>query len=485
MGSSVVQLPVSHRLLRDLEERPPSNLRDHRLFVNRELGLLRFNQRVLAQARDGDLKLLERLRFLCISRLLLDEFFEVRVAALRQRILHGAARPGPDGMTPRRTMARIREETIALIDEQYRIFQEELRPDFEAEGIRFLEASQWTERQTRWLGHYFQRELMPVLSPLGLDPVHPFPRLLTKSLNFAVELRGKDAFGREGSMALVRAPRSLPRVIRIPRSYTRGPNDFVFLSSVLQYFMAELFPGMEVVGSHQFRVTRDSELLVDEEEIEDLANALRAELSERGFAAAVRLEVRPSCPEAVAKYLTSRFELTPDDVYQCNGPVNLARLSEAIDQIDRPDLKNPVYNPGLPKAVSGKPNLFSTIRRGDVLLHHPYQGFTPVLELLRQASADPDVLAIKQTLYRTGINSQIVYLLVDAARAGKDVTAIIELRARFDEEANIRLATRLQEAGVQVVYGIVGHKAHAKMLMVVRREPRGIRRYVHTPISAC
>jgi polyphosphate kinase len=479
MESSVIQLPVNNRLLQDLAERPPANLRDHRLFVNRELSLLRFNQRVLAQARDPDLQLLERLRFLCISRLLLDEFFEVRVAALRQRIVHGAAKPGPDGMTPRRTMARIREETVALIEEQYRIFSEDLKPDLETEGIRFLEASQWTERQTRWLGHFFQRELMPVLSPLGLDPVHPFPRLLTKSLNFAVELRGKDAFGREGSMALVRAPRSLPRLIRIPRSYTRGPNDFVFLSSVLQHFMAELFPGMEVVDSHQFRVTRDSELLVDEEEIEDLANALRGELAERGFAAAVRLEVRPSCPEAVSKYLTSRFELTPDDVYQCNGPVNLSRLTEAIDQIDRPDLKYPVYNPGLPEELRGTPNLFNTIRRSDVLLHHPYQGFTPVLELLRQASSDPDVLAIKQTLYRTGINSQIVHLLVEAARAGKDVTAVIELRARFDEEANIRLATRLQEAGVQVVYGIVGHKAHAKMLMIVRREPKGIRRYVH------
>jgi len=234
-----------------------------------------------------------------------------------------------------------------------------------------------------------------------------------------------------------------------------------------------------VVGSHQFRVTRDSELLVDEEEIEDLANALRGELAERGFAAAVRLEIRPSCPEAVAKFLTSRFELTPEEVYQCNGPVNLSRLVEAIDHIDRPDLKYPVYNPGLPAEVSGKPNLFTAIRRSDVLLHHPYQGFTPVLELLRQASTDPDVLAIKQTLYRTGINSQIVYLLVDAARAGKDVTVIVELRARFDEEANIRLAARLQDAGVQVVYGIVGHKAHAKMLMIVRREPKGLRRYVH------
>jgi polyphosphate kinase len=479
MESSVVQLPVNTHFLRDIEERPPKNLRDPRLFTNRELNLLKFNYRVLAQSTNENLQLLERLRFLCISRLLLDEFFEVRVAGLRQRILHGAAKPGPDGLTPINTMTRIREQATRLVADQYRVFNEILRPELERENIRFLDSAHWSERQARWLHHYFTRELMPVLSPLGLDPVHPFPRILTKSLNFAVELRGKDAFGREGSMALVRAPRSLPRLIRIPRSYTRGPNDFVFLSSVLQRFMDELFPGMQVVGSHQFRVTRDSELLIDEEEIEDLANALRSELMERGFAAAVRLEIRSSCPEPVAKHLASRFELTPDDVYPCNGPVNLSRLTEAIDQIDRPDLKYPVYNPSLPAQIRGKQDLFSVIRKGDVLLHHPYQGFTPVLELLRQASLDPDVLAIKQTLYRTGINSQIVHLLVDAARAGKDVTAVIELRARFDEEANIRLATSLQEAGVQVVYGIVGHKAHAKMLMIVRRERKGIRRYLH------
>jgi polyphosphate kinase len=479
MESSVIQMPVGNQFLQGLSDQPPANLRDRRLYVNRELSLLRFNRRVLAQCDDAEVPLLERLRFLCISRLLLDEFFEVRVAALRQRLLHGAARPGPDGMTPKQTMLRIREEATKLTSDQYRVYRETLKPALEAEGIRFIETRQWTDRQTRWLEHYFKKELMPVLSPLGLDPVHPFPRLLTKSLNIAVELSGKDAFGREGSMALVRAPRSLPRLIRLPRSYTRGPNDFVFLSSVLQHFMAALFPGMEVVGSHQFRVTRDSELLVDEEEIEDLANALRGELAERGFAAAVRLEVRPSCPKTVVKYLTSRFELTGDEVYECDGPVNLSRLTETIDPIDRPDLKYPVYHPGLPPEVSGKPDLFAAIRRSDVLLHHPYQGFTPVLELLRQASTDPDVLAIKQTLYRTGINSQIVHLLVEAARAGKDVTAVVELRARFDEEANIRLAAQLQEAGVQVVYGIVVHKAHAKMLMIVRREPKGLRRYVH------
>ena len=479
MDSRVVSLPVSRHLVQDLELNPPANLRDHRLYINRELSLLEFNRRVLAFAQDDKLELLERLRFLCISRLLLDEFFEVRVAALKQRILHGAARPGPDGLTPLNTLASIREIALEIVAEQFAVYHEVLRPALQAEGIRFLDSSAWTERQRRWLHGHFQRELMPVLSPLGLDPAHPFPRILTKSLNFLVELHGRDAFGREGSMALVRAPRSLPRLIRIPRSYTRGPYDFVFLSSVLQTFMAELFPGMDVLGSHQFRVTRDSELLVDEEEIEDLASALRSELLERGYAEAVRLEVRPSCPAAVEKHLATRFELKPEDIYRCDGPVNLYRLTEAIDQIDRPDLKFPALRPHVPRSLAGKTDLFAVIRRGDVLLHHPYQSFSPLLELLRQAANDPDVLAIKQTLYRTGIDSQVVNHLLEAARAGKDVTVVVELRARFDEEANISLATRLQEAGVQVVYGIVGHKAHAKMLMIVRRERKVIRRYVH------
>jgi polyphosphate kinase len=479
MEENVIALPVDQDFLPDLQARPPEDLRDHRLYANRELSLLEFQRRVLSMATDPMIPLLERLRFLSISRALLDEFFEVRVATLRQRIQHAAATPGPDGLTPLHTQTLIRESALEIVDEQYRIYDQVLRPELSREGIRFLDAPSWTERQRRWLHGYFQRELLPILSPLGLDPAHPFPRILTKSLNFLVELRGRDAFGREGSMALVRAPRSLPRLIRIPNSYTRGPWDFVFLSSVLQAFMDELFPGMEIVGSHQFRVTRDSELLVDEEEIEDLASALRRELMERGYAEAVRLEVRESCPANVEKYLTARFELTPADSYRCDGPVNLYRVTEVIDQIDRPDLKYPALRQHVPRRLAGKPDLFAEIRRGDILLHHPYESFQPLLELLRQAASDPNVLAIKQTLYRTGIDSQVVAQLVEAARAGKDVTAVVELRARFDEDTNISLASRLQEAGVQVVYGIVGHKAHAKMLMIVRRERRGIRRYVH------
>ncbi|KAA9129846.1 polyphosphate kinase 1 [Marinihelvus fidelis] len=479
MESNIVELPSKNAFLKDLDQYPPESLRDPRLFVSRELSLLEFQKRVLSLALDDAIPLLERLRFLSISRALLDEFFEVRVAALKQRIQHGAARPGPDGLTPLHTLAMMRESALDIVNRQYGAWQSVLRPALAREGIRFLEASSWTERQRSWLHSYFRRELLPILSPLGLDPAHPFPRLLTKSLNFLVELHGRDAFGREGSVALVRAPRSLPRLIRIPVSYTRGPYDFVFLSSVLQAFMAELFPGMEIVGSHQFRVTRDSELLVDEEEIEDLASALRRELMDRGYSEGVRLEARQTCPPNVQKFLATRFELSPEDVYLCDGPVNLYRVTEVIDQIDRPDLCYPARRQQMPRRLVSKTDLFAEIRRGDILLHHPYQSFSPVLDLLSQAAVDPDVLAIKQTLYRTGVDSQVVNLLIEAARAGKDVTAVVELRARFDEDTNISLATRLQEAGVQVVYGIVGHKTHAKMLMIVRRERRKIRRYVH------
>ncbi|MEJ8569343.1 polyphosphate kinase 1 [Elongatibacter sediminis] len=454
-------------------------LRDPRLYINRELSQLEFIGRVLRQAVDEQVPLLERLRFLCITCLLVDEFFEVRVASLKQRIQHGAARPEADGMTPSGTLQAIRDAVLHLVAEQYRVLDEVLVPALAAEEIRFLAPGDWTGRQRDWLHKHFRDELMPVLSPLGLDPVHPFPRILSKSLNCAVELRGKDAFGRDASMALVRAPRSLPRVIHIPASHTRGAHDFVLLGAVLQAFAADLFPGMEVLGSHQFRVTRNSELLVDEDEIENLASALEGELAERGFAAAVRLETTTTCPPPIEKFLASQFGLQPDDIYHYSGPVNLNRLSEAITLIDRPDLKYPVFEPVIRSYLAGEPDWFDVLRRRDIMLHHPYESFQPVIDLLRQASRDPQVLAISQTLYRTGIDSQIVNLLVDAARNGKDVTVVVEIRARFDEEANISLATRLQRAGVQVVYGVVGRKTHAKMLMIVRRETRQIRKYVH------
>ena len=449
------------------------------LYINRELSLLQFNRRVLELALDETLPLLERVGFLCISCTNLDEFFEVRVASELQRQKLGLTTSNPDGFSPSDALQQIRTSATQLVHDQYHCFNNVLLPALEREDIRVVRRKQWTKKQKQWLHKHFLRELMPVLSPLGLDPVHPFPRILNKSLNFAVSLEGVDAFGREADMALVQAPRSLPRIIRIPASYASSQHEFVFLSDTLHCFMAELFPGMTVNGCYQFRVTRDSELFVDEEEIEDLARALQGELEQRGYAEAVRLEIGNDCPEHVLKFLMTKFKLDDQAVYYCDGPVNLNRLSAIHDLVDRPDLKYRSFKPRIPLTMRDDSSIFAAIRKHDHVLHHPYDSFAPVIDMLRQASTDPNVLAIKQTLYRTGADSIIVKLLVDAARNGKDVTVVVELRARFDEQANIQLATRLQEAGVQVVYGVVGHKTHAKLLLIVRRENSRIHRYAH------
>jgi polyphosphate kinase len=458
---------------------PVMDFHDPSLYLNRELAQLEFNFRVLAQAYDERVPLLERLRFLCISNSNVDEFFEVRVAVLKHQLLFGNFQPGPDGMSPSEVLTRIRARTLDLVRAQYEFWNDTLLPALEAEGIRFVTRDRWTVKQRRWLQGYFQNEVLPVLSPLGLDPAHPFPRILNKSLNLAVVLKGKDAFGREGHMALVRAPRSLPRIIRLPAEVAETSNDFVFLAGILQQFVDEMFPGMRVEGSYQFRVTRNSELVVDEEEVENLAAALSDELVGRGYARPVRLEIAESCPKNIAEMLMANFELSEQDMYRCAGPVNINRIIAIYDQVDRPDLKFPKMTPRTTPVMSSYATLFEAIGAKDVLLHHPFESFVPVMELVRQASQDPDVLAIKQTLYRVGDNSPLVNYLVDAARAGKDVTVVVELRARFDEEANIRLANRLQSAGVQVVYGVVGYKTHAKMLLIVRREGGKLRRYVH------
>ena len=454
-------------------------------YINRELSQLEFQFRVLAQAKDPDVPLLERLRYLCISCTNLDEFFEIRVAALRHFQQFGGAPPnavGPDGMPISETLARVRARTVELVEEQYALWNKVLRPQLRKAGVSLVTRDEWNAKQRRWLREYFQAEVLPVLSPLGLDPAHPFPRILNKSLNVVVQLKGKDAFGREGHTALVRAPRSLPRIIRLPPELDgdAATQEFVFLSAILHEFVDELFPGMKVKGSYQFRVTRNSELIVDEEEVENLAHALKDELEDRGFARAVRLEVAETMPKSMVKELAAHFELNEDDVYRCNGPVNLNRVIAVYDMVDRPDLKFPPFTPRVHPHVAAHATVFDAARAGDLLLHHPFDSFTSVVELLRQASVDPNVLAIKQTLYRAGKDSPIVQCLVEAARAGKDVTVVVELRARFDEEANIQLANRLQEAGVQVVYGVVGYKTHAKMLLIVRREVAGkLRRYVH------
>lgn len=451
------------------------DLRDGSLYFNRELSQLDFNFRVLAQAQDPAMPLLERLRYLCISCTNLDEFFEIRAGSLRHAQDLGLA-PAADGLPHSTVLTRIHERAAELVAAQYECWNEVLRPALYSAGVRVLARDAWNERQNEWLRNYFRDEIMPVLSPLGLDPAHPFPKILNKSLNIVVVLKGSDAFGRAGHLAIVRAPRSLPRIIQLPEDVSGGPTDFVFLSAVLSSFVDELFPGMEVQGAYQFRVTRNSELLLDEEEVDNIALALRDELAGRGYLRAVRLEIAEQCPKPIVRTLLENFDLTENAVYRINGPVNLNRVIQVYDLVQRPDLKFPPFQP---RVLPGTDAMFDMIGQGDVLLHHPFESFAPVLELIKQAAEDPNVLAIKQTLYRTGKDSPIVDYLVQAARNGKDVTVVVELRARFDEEANLGLADRLQDAGVQVVYGVVGYKTHAKMLLIVRREGRRLRRYVH------
>jgi polyphosphate kinase len=458
---------------------PSVNLASPELYINRELSQLEFNRRVLEMAKDDDVPLLERLSFLCIANSNLDEFFEIRVAGLIHQQAFGVGQRGADNLTPAEQLRTISQVAHELLDEQYRVLNELLLPRLDLEGIRFIPRDRWNAKQTQWLRQYFTHDVAPILSPVGLDPAHPFPKVLNKGLSFIVTLEGKDAFGRASGKAVVQAPRSLPRLVRLPASVAQAPYDFVFLSSIVHANVGDLFPGMKVTGCYQFRVTRNSDLFVDEEEVDDLLRALEGELPARRFGDEVRLEITHDAPPEITASLVAEFGLTDNDIYLCRGPVNLNRLSAVPDLVDRPDLKFPGFLPGVPERLKETKDIFEVIRKGDLLLHHPFQAFTPVIDFLRQAAADPDVLSIRQTLYRTGFDSTVAKLLVDAANAGKDVLVVIELRARFDEQANIELANQLQAAGAQVVYGVVRHKTHAKMSMVIRREGRVLRRYVH------
>jgi len=446
-------------------------------YINRELSFLEFNQRVLDQAFDESVPLLERLKFLCISCSNLDEFFEIRVAGLKQLQELGSGQLADDGMSIPEQLAAIHDRATRLVADQYRCLNELLLPALAAEGVPLLGRAEWSPEASEWLEQYFEREIEPVLSPLGLDPARPFPRIQNKSLNFIVRLEGKDAFNRNSELAIVQAPRSLPRVVPLPGAGTTRP--CVLLSTIMQAFVHKLFTGIKVMGCYQFRVTRNSDLFVDDEEIDDLRRALEGELAQRRYGAAVRLETSNDCPEDMVKFLQAQFASNGLDTYPVAGPVNLNRLSAVYDLVQRPDLKYPIFTPSIPKRLVGSPDLFACIRQKDILLHHPYQSFAPMMDFLRQAAADSQVLAIKQTLYRAGHDSPLVDALVAAANAGKDVTVIVELRARFDEEANIELSNRLQEAGAHVMYGVVGYKTHAKLALVVRREAGGIRRYCH------
>jgi polyphosphate kinase len=466
-----------------------ANPRASAKFLNRELQMLAFNRRVLAQAENESVPLLERLKFLTIVSSNMDEFFEIRVAGLKEQIKLGSATRTTDGRTPKEVYRLIVAAAHAIVETQYALLNNVVLPKLAQEGIRFIRRAQWNAEQRDWIKDFFFREMMPVLTPIGLDPSHPFPRVFNKSLNFAVELSGRDAFGRDSKRAIVQAPRVLPRVIKLPTGVTDGDNDFIFLSSILHAHVGELFSGMEVLGCYQFRVTRNSDLFVDEEEVKNLRLALQGELPQRHLGDSVRLEVADNCSEDMVQFLLTQFDLTESDLYRVNGPVNLVRLMNVPDQVARPELKFRLFAPGLPKVlqkVAKGNDVFEALKKQDILLHHPYESFTPVIEFIQQAARDPLVVAIKQTVYRTGTDSVIMETLIDAASRGKEVTVVVELMARFDEEANLKWASKLEEVGAHVVYGVVGHKTHAKMALIVRRELKDedsgkhvLRRYVH------
>src|SRR5690554_5710907 len=458
---------------------PDIDLNDCQYYLNRELSYLQFNLRVLDQARNHQHPLLERLMFLLIFSSNLDEFYEIRVSGLKKQLGSGRQRPGPDGRLPQDILSEIHETAREALQEQYRILNEELLPEMAEQNIHFLYRHEWDDDLTAWTLGYFRREVLPVISPLGLDPAHPFPRLVNKSLNFILSLEGKDAFGRDSGMAIVPAPRALPRLIKVPPHIMSEGDNFLFLSSVIHAHVEEFFPGMKVKECHQFRVTRNSDLEMSNVEIEDVAAALQVELQLRRFGAAVKLEVGAGCPTELTDFLLQRFNLTEDELFRLDGPVNLQRLTAVTGMLNRPDLHFPPFSPGTPPTLEEGDCIFTAITRDDQLLLHPFQSFIPVIDWVRQAARDPDVISIKQTLYRTNESSELVAALAETTHNSKEVTVVIELRAHFDEEDNIQFASILQEAGAVVIYKIMGFKTHAKMLLIVRRENGQLKRYAH------
>ena len=443
--------------------------------LDRDLSILAFNERVLDGARRHDVPLLERLRYLCIVSSNLDEFFEVRaephVAAAQQHIDEGALSI--------QSLQSITERARAMVDEQYRLYNQELLPAFEKEGMRILSHGERNVAQRRWVKSYFNKDVKPLLMPVSLDPSHPMPQVANKSLNFIVHLKGKDAFGRSNEIAIVKVPRVLPRLIRVPDRLSEGGMAFVLLSSVIRAHLSELFPGRDVDQFSQFRVTRHSDLAVDEDEVLNLRTALRQGLQHRHYGQAVRLEVSSNCSPQLSDFLMQQFGLPEQALFRVNGPVNLVRLTQLIDLSPKPALLFAPYQASFPRDVPKSGAIMARMRQGDVLIHQPFESFDGVLAFLSEAVDDPQVLAIQQTIYRTGSDPAMMNLLREAVRRGKEVTAVVELKARFDEEANINWAEQLESIGVQVVYGVVGLKTHAKMLLVTRREGRHLRRYGH------
>jgi len=453
------------------------------LFLNRELSLLKFNERVLAMAESPSTPLLERLRYVCIVSSNLDEFFEIRISTLKVQQRQTPNLVGIDGLTAGDALEKVQSAVHRLVTRQYALLNDVIFPQMQKEGIVIHHASEWNDAQLEWAREVFMRDVMPLLTPIGLDPAHPFPRVYNKSLNFIVSLSGVDAFGRKASIAVVQAPRLLPRLVSMPTELSGQPHGYVLLTSLLRAFVGELFPGLNIQGCYQWRVTRNSDLFVDEEEVTNLRQALQGELSQRHFGSAVRLEIDRLTPPELERFLQSEFSLTPSDTYRVNGPVNLTRLMQLCNVGDRPDLLFPEYRAPIAapfEPINDKPEeVFKAISERDILLHHPYQSFQPVIDFLTVAARDPNVMAIKQTIYRTGEDSELMQILLNAARAGKEVTVVVELMARFDEQTNINWAAKLEEVGAHVVYGVVGHKTHAKMALILRREQGRLKRYAH------
>jgi len=447
-------------------------------FLHPELSLLAFNERVLHMAMDPSTPLLERLKFLCIFSSNMDEFYEIRVSGLKALASSSFATEGVDGMSPTIALEKIAERAQRLTKLQYQTLNDEVMPALAEYGIQFLARNDWNRAQQKWLKSYFKREVLPILTPIRLDPAHPFPLTINKGLSIVVDLHDPDR-DEAHNIAVVPAPRALPRFVRLPQEFSDSEFEYVYLSAIIAANIKRLFSNVKVLGCYQFRITRNSDLYVDLEEVEDLARTLEGELPSRLYGEAIRLEVSENCPKRIVNLLKARFHIDEGHVYRVNGPVNLNRLIGLPDMVNRPQIKYPNFTPSSADILSSQNNIFDTLVNGDVLLHHPFESFAPVVDLLKQAAQDPEVLAIKQTLYRTGSDSIMVEHLAEAARAGKEVTVIIELMARFDEENNLTTAQSLQAAGAHVVYGMVGKKTHAKMLMIVRREGKKLKRYVH------
>lgn len=459
----------------DAPNSPVVPSRPSHMFLDRDHSILAFNERVFDWAVRSDVPLLERLRYLCIVSSNLDEFFEVRAEAH----ITAAQKGETKGLYTTASFEALAAKVHDLVERQYALYNDVLVPAFAKLVIRIVSHGDRTSAQKRWVHDYFVREVRPLLIPVGLDPAHPFPQVANKSLNFIVRLKGRDAFGRENEIAIVKVPRALPRLVRMPAKVAPQESLFVSLSSIIRAHLEDLFPGREVTEFSQFRVTRHSDLALDEEDVRNLRTALRQGLQHRHYGQAVRLEVSAGCSSFLAHFLLEQFGLPRAALYRVHGPVNLVRLTQLVDLVNDPELLFAPWSSAWPRQLQPGVSIMEQLRQRDVLIHQPFESFDGLLEFLREAVNDPDVLVIKQTIYRTGADSELMDLLSEAVRRGKEVMAVVELKARFDEEANINWAEALESIGAQVVYGVVGLKTHAKMLLVTRREGRQLRRYGH------